>query len=208
MTEKETWTKKELSVLTKLKTPGLVQRFLDKLPYRAQSSYCSPRDVLRDNMAHCFDGALFAAAALRFTGLKPLLVDLRANEKDDDHILAVFRRNGFWGACAKSNFVGLRFREPIFRTLRELVLSYFEPYYNLNAEKTLREYSAPLDLRKFDNIHWMTDNAHLEKIALWLDNIRHYSILTPAMVRSLSKVDDRSYRAGMLGLNKKGVYKP
>lgn len=201
-------TASEKALLKRLNTPGKIQEFIDGLPYRAESSYCSPRKVMKERRAHCFDGALFGAAALRFIGYPPLLVDLRANDDDDDHILAVFRKNGYYGAVAKSNFVGLRFREPICRNLRELVLSYFEAYYNLNGDKTLREYSAPLDLRKFDNINWMTDDTNLERIALRLDQIRHYPILTPAMIKFLCKVDDRSYRAGMLGLNKSGVYKP
>jgi hypothetical protein len=143
------WNRHERAALRKLSTPRRVQDLLDRLAYRTEDEPASPRLVLSERRAHCFDGALLAAAALRFHGHPPLLLDLRAVH-DDDHVLAVFRQGGGWGAVAKSNFAGLRYREPIHRSLRELALSYFEPYYNLKRRRTLREYSAtPLDLRRF-----------------------------------------------------------
>lgn len=208
MKTKTSWTQSEKALLKRLNTPGKIQEFIDGLRYRAQDVYCSPRKVMKERRAHCFDGALFAATALRFNGYPPFLVDLRATKDDDDHTLAIFKKNGYYGVVAKSNFTGLRFREPIFKTLRELALSYFEDYYNINADKTLREYSVPLDLRKFDNLNWMTEDTHLEEVAERLDAVRHYPILTPAMAKSLHKVSGLYYKAGMLGLKKSEIYKP
>ena len=141
------WTRAELAVLRRLRSPGRIQDFLDGLAYRTEDLPASPRRVLAERRAHCFDGALFAAAALRLAGHKPLLVDLQA-VRDDDHVLAVYRDRGRWGALAKSNFSGLRFRDPIFRDLRELAASYFEDYFNLRGEKTLRNFSVPFDLSR------------------------------------------------------------
>jgi len=129
-------------------------------------------------------------------------------ENDDDHILAIYKRNGFFGAVAKSNFVGLRFREPVYRTLRELIMTYFESYYNLDGKKTLRSYTVPLNLKPFDKINWMISDDNLEVIADRLDTIRKVSLLTPRMVRCLSPVDELFYKAGMLGAATKAIYKP
>jgi hypothetical protein len=201
------WTRTERAVLDRLVDPPAVQRFLDTLPYSSDPVYRCPRTVLRDRRAHCFDGAVFAAAALRRIGYPPLLVDMRA-VRDDDHVIAVFRRRGLIGAVAQSNFVGLRYREPIFRTLRELILSYFENYYNLDREKSLRAYSAPLDLTRFDRLQWETSDEALETIAARLDAIRHSPLLRPAQIASLSNVDERTYRAGLLGSNPRGLFRP
>lgn len=202
-----TFTRAELRLLQPLRSPERIQAFLDGVGYSADPCYRSPRSVLRDRKAHCFDGALFAACALRRLGQRPLLVDLRA-VRDDDHVLAIFERRGHFGAVAKSNFVGLRFREPIFRTLRELALSYFEDYYNTDGEKTLRGYSVPLDLRAFDRLRWMTEDGGLDAVARRLDEIRHYPLLSPAMVAGLARVDPRSYDAGLVGVNAAGLYRP
>jgi len=201
------WTRGELATLARLTDPASIQRFLDTLPYSADETYRCPRSVLRDRRAHCFDGALFAAAALRRLGHPPLLVDLRA-VRDDDHIIAIFRCGGRIGAVAQSNFVGLRYRDPVFRTLREIVLSYFDDYFNVGREKTLRAYSAPLNLSRFDALSWETSDRDLHLIAARLDAIRHFPLLTSRQEKTLSKVDERSYRAGMLGINRAGLYKP
>ncbi|MFB3812574.1 MAG: hypothetical protein ACE14L_00560 [Terriglobales bacterium] len=137
---------RELRRLRALRTPVLIQRFLDDLPYHHGTTAWSPRRVLREGTAHCLEGAIFAAAALRVNGFEPLLWDLEA-VRDVDHVLAVYRYDGHWGAVAKSNFTGLRFREPVYRNLRELAMSYFDLYYNLRGERTLRAYSRPVNLR-------------------------------------------------------------
>jgi hypothetical protein len=196
----------ERQFLETLGTPIKIQAFLDELPYSTEHIYRCPLRVLRDRVAHCFDGALFAAAALHRLGYPPLILELVPNDRDDDHLLAIYRMDEYWGAVAKSNFVGLRFREPIYRNLRELVLSYFEQYYNVAREKTLRSYTPPLNLKAFDQFNWMTCDESLEHIAKKLDKIRKIPILTPSMTSNLSLVDERSYRAGLFEANERGLY--
>lgn len=195
-------------LMDRLDSPARIQEYLDTVTYSADPFYRCPLRVLNDGLAHCFDGALFAAAALRRLGFPALILDMIPNERDDDHLLALYKINGHWGAVAKSNFVGLRFREAIHRNLRELVLSYFEQYYNVEREKTLRGYTVPLHLARFDDVNWMTEDTHLERIAEKLDQIRRFTLLTPAMVRQLSAVDERSARAGMVGVNEAGLFRP
>ncbi len=199
------WTPEEHATLARLDSPHKVQEFLDSIPYNTDHQTRSPRRVLRDHRAHCSEGAIFAAAALRFHGHRPLILDLRA-WNDDDHLLAIYCVRGFMGAIAKSNFSGLRFREPIHRTYRELVLSYFEVFYNTLAQKSLRAYSRPLDLSVLDAHGWMTTEEDIGWIAERLDRVRHYSLLDDEMLRNLSKVDQRLYDAGMSGSDPAGIY--
>ncbi|MFO7607958.1 MAG: hypothetical protein R6X35_01995 [Candidatus Krumholzibacteriia bacterium] len=198
----------ERRLLAGLDTPARIQGFLDSVPYSTESVYRSPRQVLRDRLAHCFDGALFAAAALRLIGHPPLILEMLPDDRDDDHLLALFKVDGHWGAIAKSNFAGLRYREPIHRGLRELVLSYFEQYYNVAGEKTLRGYTVPLDLAAFDAAGWMTGPAALDGVADRLDTIRRYPLLTPRMVAGLAPVDGRLYAAGLQGADEAGLFRP
>ena len=199
---RDSFNPEERRVFARLRKPELIQRFLDEeLGYNKekQGPTCySPRLVLRHQMAHCVEGALFAAAALRAQGFPPLVVDLEA-VRDDDHVLAVFRRHGHWGAVAKSNYSGLRFREPVYRTLRELVMSYFEHYFNLAGEKTLRTYSRPVNLARFDLLGWMTAEEDVWFIPHYLARIPHIPLLSPAMVRHLSRMDARLMAAGKVG---------
>lgn len=196
------FTADERAVFRRLSSPEKIQRFLDcELAYNKEPDgpTCrSPRRVLRDRVAHCMEGALFGAAALRALGYPPLLLDLEA-VRDDDHVLAVFRARGFWGAIAKSNYSGLRYREPVYRTVRELVMSYFEHYYNLRKEKTLRRYSRPVNLEAFDAIGWMTAEDDVWEIPDRLCTVAHTSILPPPVVRSLGRVDERLFAAGLVG---------
>ena len=198
----------ELAVMNGLDSPLKIQTFLNETPYSTEAIYRSPLTVLRDRRAHCFDGALFAAAALRRLGYPPLIVEMLPNERDDDHLLAVYKRDNYWGAVAKSNFVGLRYREPIHRTLRELLLSYFEDYFNIAGEKTLRGYTLPLNLVTCDRWNWMTDDEHLDEIANRLDRQRRVTLLTPVMEQNLAPVDVRFLKAGLLGADQEGLYKP
>jgi len=204
----ETLTHSERRLLSRLNNPAKIQAHLDRIPYSAEDRYRCPLSVLRDRTAHCFDGALFAAAILRRLDYPPLILDILPNDRDDDHLLALYKRDGHWGAVAKSNFVGLRFREPVYRTLRELVMSYFEQYYNVQREKTLRGYTVPLNLKSFDKDHWMTSDEYLERIADRLGEIRNFPVVAPEMAARLSPLDRRSYQAGMLGVDKAGLYKP
>jgi hypothetical protein len=198
----------ELAVMNSLDSPLKIQVFLGETPYSTEPIYRSPLTVLRERRAHCFDGALFAAAALRRLGFPPLIVEMLPNEHDDDHLLAVYKREKHWGAVAKSNFVGLRYREPVHRTLRELLLSYFEDYFNVAGEKTLRGYTLPLNLSTCDRFDWMTNDANLEEVANRLDRQRRVILLTPAMVQNLAPVDPRMLKAGLLGANPEGLYRP
>jgi len=198
----------ELKTMSKLNSPNKIQAFLDAIPYSSESIYRCPLQVLRDRVANCFDGALFAAAALRQIGFPPLILDMIPDSRDDDHVLALYKQDGHWGAIAKSNFVGLRFREPIHRNLRELVLSYFDQYYNIKREKTLRGYTLPLNLKTFDKFDWMVSDKSMERIAQRLDEIRRFFLLTPKMIAGLSTVDERLYKAGLQGANEAGLYKP
>ena len=145
------------------------------------------------------EGALFGAAALRMLGYPPLLLDLEA-VRDDDHVLAIFRLRGHWGAVAKSNYTGLRYREPVYRTLRELAMSYFEHYYNLKKEKTLRRYSRPVNLRRFDSIGWMTAEEDVWAIPEYLCGIAHRPLVGPRLAARLGRVDERLFAAGLVGL--------
>ncbi len=201
------WTDDELLILDKLKSPYLIQEFIDSTAYSDDHFYRSPRSVLRDRKAHCVDGAFFAAAALRRLGYPPVIMEMTAF-RDDDHVIAIYKKEGLMGAVAKSNFVGIRFREPVFKTLRELVLSYFEFYYNVDAEKTLRGYSGLLSLQQFDKINWMTDDSSIEPVIDKLEKSRHYPIMPEGIVKILSPVDKRSYDAGLLGVNEAGLYRP
>lgn len=200
--------KAEYKLLQTLTHPAKIQAFLDEIPYSTEPIYRCPLRVLRDRVAHCFDGALFAACALRRLGYPPLILEMVPNSRDDDHLLALYKRNGHWGAVAKSNFVGLRFREPVYRNLRELVMSYFEQFYNVEREKTLRSYSLPLHLKAFDRWNWTASDEAMGRIAKRLDRVKKMKILTQPMISNLSLVDERSYRAGLLGSNEAGLFKP
>src|SRR5215813_15554024 len=188
----------ELRLLRSLSTPHKIQKFLDDLPYNKErdGETCrSPRRVIRDQTAHCFEGALFAAAALRVEGRPPLILDLES-VRDDDHVIAIYRDHNCWGAIAKSNYAGLRFREPVYRSLRELVMSYFEHYYNLAGEKTLRAYSRPVNLARFDRWNWMTSEEDVWFIPEYLVEIPHIPILRTTRRMYMDK---RLYEAGLVG---------
>jgi hypothetical protein len=192
----------ERKVLGKLTTPFRIQQFLDDgLGYNLEphGDTCrSPRLALREGVAHCMEGALVGAAALRLLGHPALLVDLEA-VRDSDHVLAVYRSNQHWGAVAKSDYAGLRSREPVYRTIRELVMSYFEHYYNPAGQKTLRAYSRPVNLARFDRMGWMTAERDVWEIPNHLCEIPHTALLTAGMERRLARMDRRLYRAGRTG---------
>jgi hypothetical protein len=189
----------EAAALKRLSPPWRIQRYLDGLDYDVLGLGCrSPRRVLREGIVQCMDGALFAAAALRVQGYPPLIVDLEG-VWDTDHVLAVFRQDGGWGAIARSNFSGLRYREPIHRTIRELALTYVESYFNLRRQKTLRRFSLPVDLARFDARGWMTAEEDLWDIPDHLVGVRHFRLLTAAQEKRLATVDRRMFHAGLVG---------
>ncbi|NWF82419.1 MAG: hypothetical protein HXY18_01155 [Bryobacteraceae bacterium] len=195
--------REEYARLRALKTPERIQAFLDcDIAYNLEPSgpTCySPRVALRKNTSHCMEGALLAAAALRVLGYPPLILDLES-VRDDDHVVAVYKARGCWGAVAKSDYSGLRIRDPVYRTLRELVMTYFPHYYNLKGEKTLRAYSTrPVNLAKFDKRGWMTSEEDVWYIPESLYGVHHTRLLTAAQERALKPMDRRLFEAGRHG---------
>jgi len=182
---------------------------MDSVPYVGEEANRSPLSVIRDHQAHCLDGGLFGAAMLRRLGYPPLVIDLLPEPgTDDDHVLAIYRLDGYWGAVAKSNFVGLRYREPVFRNLRELILSFFEQFYNVDGVKTLRAYTRPLDLSRYDRLNWEWSDEHLGVIEHQFKVMHAYPLISRRMAAHLAPMDELSYRAGMLNVNMEGLYKP
>lgn len=191
----------DVRTLRALKTPMQIQKFIDALPYDYAHSARSPQRTLRERKGHCLEGALVAAAALRVNGHPPLVMDLEAVH-DDDHVIALYRENGLWGGIAKSNFAGLRFRAPVYRTLRELALSYFEHYYNLRGERTLRSYSQAVNLARLDKKQWMTAEDDVWCVPELLIAAPHTPLFPHKVTRSLPRLDRRSFEAGMHGWKK------
>ncbi len=197
------------SLIDSLKTPYDIQAYLDQVAYAAEYDNRCPTSVIRDNRGHCLDGAVFGAAALRRLGYPPLLVDLFPEPgTDDDHVLAIFSQNGRLGAVAKSNFSGLRFREPVYRGLRELVMSYFDWFYNIDGMKTLRWYTRPLNLAVYDKTGWMWRDAGVDAIEKRLLALKRIALITPEMAAGLSPEHPLTYKAGMMGTDEAGLYKP
>lgn len=202
-------TKEETNLLDNLNTPARIQAFLDEVMYPSEDTNRNPLRVLRDKTGHCLDGALFAAAVLRRNGELPIILDLLPDAgKDDDHVLTIYKRNNRFGALAKSNYTGLRLREPIYRSLRELVMSYFEQFFNVDGEKTLRAYTRPIDLRAYDQYEWMWSDIGVDLIEKRFYNLKRISVIDQKMASSLTSVDKISYQAGMMIANPAGLYQP
>jgi hypothetical protein len=196
-------------VLHQFKSPVDVQSFLDATPYSPEERNRCAVNVVHDRMAHCLDGGLFGALGLRWLGYPPVIVDLQPEPgMDDDHVLAIYRENGLLGAVAKSNFSGLRFREPVYRNMRELVMSYFEDYFNVDGVKTLRYYTIPLDLGPLDIYDWIGSDSGVDEIERRLKYLRKTAVLPAGSAKLVGKTDTLSYQAGMLGVNHSGLYKP
>jgi hypothetical protein len=201
------WSRDEIKFLKTLNNPCKIQAFLDSMDYNPNYECRSPRWVMKKRSAHCFEGALFAAAALQFIGFKPLIVDMLA-VNDDDHLIAVFRVDGYWGAVAKSNFTSLRFREPVYRSLRELIMSYFDFFFNVDGYKSLRSYSRPFDLTMFESRNWATTDEDLEYIGDKIESLHHYPVVTRKMIKNLNNASDYMLKAGLLGSRPEGLFKP
>lgn len=201
------WTNAEKNFFNTLNSPIKIQEFLDNINYDPLEGSVSPRYVIKELKANCFEGAVFAAAALENIGYKPLILDLVA-DNDDDHVIAVYKWNNHWGAIAKSNTTVLRYREPVYKNIRELVMSYFDFYLNTNGEKTLRQYSEPVDLKLFNDANWRTTDKDLEFISDYLYSIKHHNILDKRMIKNLKKADKLLLEATLLGSIPDGLYKP
>ncbi len=195
------FTSAELIILKRLNTPIKIQDFLDTLPtnFEHDGETCfSPRKVLRERKAHCMEGAMLAALALRVHGHKPFVMDLKVASEEDDHVVTPFQHNGYWGAISKTNHALVRYRDPIYRTLRELAMSYFHEYTDTKGKKVLRWYSRPLDLSRFDAQGWMTAEDDVFYIPQYLDTIRHYPLLTKPHAKLLRPADIMELKIGAM----------
>lgn len=199
--------KNKLSFAIQFKKPIDIQIFLNDLLYNSEYVTNSPKNVFLKQKANCFEGALFAAAVLKSFGNKPLIVDLVA-ENDDDHVIAIYKQNNCFGAVAKSNTTVLRFREPVYRSLRELIMSYFDFYFNTLGEKSLRSYSKPVNLSRFDKYDWMTTDDDLGFIGDYLYTIKHNKIAGSNSLRSLNTADDDLIKLCFSGSIQEGLFKP
>lgn len=190
--------------LRRLKNPKAIQDFLNTLGKRHSSEahiVRSPKAVLAAGNANCIEGALVACAALLAIGEKALLLDLKVgakNTKDVDHVVALFKKDGYYGALSKTSHAVLRYREPIYKSVRELALSYFHEYFTDDGKKTLRSYSDPFDVVKNCGTSWIESDEDLYELAAALDDATHHDILTPAMARNLRPADPIEIAAGKL----------
>ena len=190
----------DYALLRRLDTPLKIQAYLHGLKqnFEADGQTCRPvGEVLRTRRAHCIEGAMLAAAALCVHGEPPLLLDMRA-ERDFDHVVALFRRNGRWGAISKTNGIGLRWRDPVYRSLRELAMSYFHEYTNRRDHKTLREYSVPFDLRRMDTSLWVSGTKNCWDVGAKLDGLRHFRLVSGRHLKAVARRDPFERRLGVL----------
>lgn len=194
-------TKEELRVLRELKSPAHIQDFLNRTPFNFEkggNTHYSPRLVLKKKTAHCIEGALLAAVVLWINGEPPWLMDLKSARGDDDHVIALYKRNGYWGAVSKTNHPVLRFRDPVYKTTRELALSYFHEWFmNEDGKKTLRSFSKPLNMKRFGE-GWITS----EKPLFWLDRelnaLPHFPVAPKKNLKSLRAADSIERKAGKM----------
>jgi len=199
--------KDESNLFKEFKSIYDIQKFLDNTKYNPLDITNSPKFVIKNNQANCFEGALFAAAVLKVLGHKPLIIDMMA-ESDDDHVIAVFKQNNLYGAVAKSNTTLLRFREPVYRTVRELVMSYFDFYFNVDGEKSLRSYSNPFNLSRFDKYNWVMSDEDLGFIGDYLFDVYHHIIIDRKSIRSLNNADEVLINICFQGSVEEGLFKP
>lgn len=198
------YTNDEIRLFKKLNTPAKIQDYLNSLAFNFEEegdTCMSPREVIRNKKAHCMEGAMFASAVLEFHGHKPMVLDLRSIKRpyDYDHVLSVFKQFGSFGAISKTNHAVLRYREPIYKTVRELALSFFHEYFlNSNGKKTLREYSIPFDLSYFNKLNWRTTDENLFEISFYLDVVKHHRILSKEQEKNLRKADKIEVDAGSI----------
>jgi len=187
-----------MNKLPKIKDPRKIQDFLNKLKFNFEENgetWMSPIESIKAGRAHCFEGALLAAALLWEHGEKPLILDLKTTKDDFEHVVALFKRDGYWGAISKTNHAVLRYREPVYKTVRELVMSYFHEYFLPSGKKTLRSYSKPFDLSKFGR-GWIDSKTDLYHIDRALDVSPHINILTPKQIKNLRLAEKIEIKAG------------
>ncbi len=187
----------EWQKLKRLNTPTKIQDYLNKIPFNFGDTHYSPRVVLKKNKAHCFEGALLAASALWVHGHKPFLLDLKASRGDSDHVVALFRNGKKWGAISKTNHAVLRYREPVYASVRELAMSYFHEYFLFNGKKTLRSFSRPFDLSR-EGTSWLTTKSNLVDLALKLDRSPHTQIIGEKAAKRLRLADKIEIKSGKI----------
>ena len=197
----------ELDVLNTLDSPVKIQAFLNTISYSVDPFYRCPLRVLRERIGHCFDGALFAAAALRRIGYPPLILEIIPNAHDDDHLLAVFKFRGHWGAVGQSNFSNLRYRDPVYRSLRELVMSYFPFYFNVSGEITMLGYRTPINFSVYDKLDWMTSDANLDFVGDDMERYKTYRVVSDEMLPYIAPADARTLESALVGVNMDGLFK-
>lgn len=197
-----------------LKSPVDIQHYLDRTPYIGEDRDRCPLDVMKDAQCHCLDGGLFAALALRRIGYPGLLVDLvpakdrKGKNLDDDHVLAIFHQHGAWGAIAKSNYTWLRYREPVYRSLRELAMSYFEVYFSIEGLKALRAYTRPLDISRYDHLDYAWSEAGAAMLYKALYRRKPIRLISRQAEAQLQPLDQRAYDSGSVGVNLDWVFRP
>jgi len=201
------WTPEERRLLRSLKSPEKIQDYLNKLIYNPTDHASSPRWVMITKEAHCFEGGLLAACALELQGHKPLMVDLIA-QNDDHHVLTVYKASTGWGSISKSNLALLSGRRPYFASIRELVMSYFPFYFNIEGQPSLYGYSNPINLNNFKSWDWRTTDADLMEMGMSFAEYPHFEIISPRQITKLSKVEKRVFDACLLGADLSGVYRP
>jgi hypothetical protein len=191
----------------KLDSPVAIQDYLDSLPYVAEERDRSPLNLILDGQCHCLDGGFFAALALWRLGFRPLLIDLVPEPNfDDDHVLALLQVDGGWGALAKSNYAGLRYREPVYRSLRELVMSYFDDFFNQVGQRTLRGYTRPFDLSRHMGSSWPWDESATQTLYRRFYARKSTPLISAQAAARLHPLDERAYKAGTLGTDFSETY--
>lgn len=201
------FTSNETKVLKSLDTPFKIQQFLDECEYNTTEETRSVRYIFERRRAHCLEGAIFAAACLELQGRPPLVIDLQAFD-DDDHVIAVFKQENCWGGIAKSNFTTLRYREPVYRTLRELAMSYFDLYFNTLGDKSLRAYSLPHNLNRFNAMEWRTTMTDLEDIGYFLDRVKHVPLISKSQADRLDRASPLLLESSLMGSSPGGLFTP
>lgn len=183
----------ELYLLKKLSTPTLIQNYLESIPFNHEDNgetCMSPRRVLKEKKAHCLEGAMLACAALILQERKPLIMSIKVTKDDYDHVVALYKENGYWGAISKTNHAVLGFRDPVYRNIRELAMSYFHEYFLIkNGKKTMRGYSRPISMFRFGK-NWLTEEKELFSIAEWISDYKHFLVVPEHVQTQLRKATE------------------
>lgn len=201
------WTTSEKNFLRKLNAPEKIQQYMDDLVYNNNDDATSPRYIMMTGDGHCFEAGLLAAAALEFHGYPPLMVDLQAHD-DDHHVLTVYKTKYGWGSLSKSNTALLKGRDPVYRSIRELVMSYFDFYFNVNGEKALYGYSDPINLNRYNSWNWRTSDENLKQLGMDFCDLVHYELVPQSLLKKLPKASTLIQQSCFLGADPEGLYIP